>query len=124
MKRIGYLHEQVYDIENIEIADDKARKNKSIRWGIVKHDRNRQELRRRMQSYFGWLKFCNSKNLLRKIQRDTGLRFSNWDGKKSNISRFYNKYIHIVVSYSKCLELTLYTIINPITLRVGIYSTL
>lgn len=57
MKRIGYLHEQVYDIENIEIADDKARKNKSIRWGIVKHDRNRQELRRRMQSYFGWLKF-------------------------------------------------------------------
>lgn len=81
-----------------------------------------------MQSYFGWLKFCNSKNLLRKIQRDTGLRFSNWDGKKSNISRFYNKYIHIVdiVSYSSVLELTLYTIINPITLRVrvGIYSTL
>lgn len=63
-------------------------------------------LRRRMQSYFGWLKFCNSKNLLRKIQRDTGLRFSNWDGKKSNISRFYNKYIHIVdiVSYSKCFR--------------------
>lgn len=76
-----------------------------------------------MQSYFGWLKFCNSKNLLRKIQRDTGLRFSNWDGKKSNISRFYNKYIHIVDIVS-VLELTLYTIINPITLRVGIYSTL
>lgn len=34
-----------------------------------------------MQSYFGWLKFCNSKNLLRKIQRDTGLRFSNWMGR-------------------------------------------
>lgn len=65
---------------------------------------DKQELRR--QSYFGWLKFCNSKNLLRKIQRDTGLRFSNWDGKKSNISRFYNKYIHIVdiVSYSKCFR--------------------
>lgn len=59
-----------------------------------------------MQSYFGWPKFCNSKNLLRKIQRDTGLRFSNWDGKRSNISRFYNKYIHIVdiVSYSKCFR--------------------
>lgn len=67
---------------------------------------DKQELRRRMQSYFGWLKFCNSKNLLRKIQRDTGLRFSNWDGKRSNISRFYNKYIHIVdiVSYSKCFR--------------------
>lgn len=67
---------------------------------------DKQELRRRMQSYFGWLKFCNPKNLLRKIQRDTGLRFSNWDGKKSNISRFYNKYIHIVdiVSYGKCFR--------------------
>jgi hypothetical protein len=67
---------------------------------------DRQELRRRMQSHFGWLKFCNSKNLLRKIQRETGLRFSNWDGKKSNISRFYNKYIHVVdmVSYSKCFR--------------------
>lgn len=98
MKRIGYLHEQVYDIENIEKADDKARKHKSVRWGILKHDKNREEENRR--------KFCNSKNLLRKIQRDTGLRFSNWDGKKSNISRFYNKYIHIVdiVSYSKCFR--------------------
>lgn len=65
-----------------------------------------QELRRRMQSYFGWLKFCNSKNLLRKIQRETGIRFSNWDGKKVNISRFYNKYVYIVdvVSYSKCFR--------------------
>ena len=239
MKRIGYLHDKVCDIENIEKADDKARKHKSVRWGILKHDKNkqeeneklseqlkdlvyetseystfkiyepkerlifrlpyypdrithhaimnvmepiwtkifikhtyscikdrgihnvaydlrlkpnyqifpvddrgidfvgyrfyhthvllrksikirlfrlvkkyqsgkidRQELRRRMQSYFGWLKFCNSKNLLRKIQRETGLRFSNWDGKKSNISRFYNKYIHVVdmVSYSKCFR--------------------
>lgn len=51
-----------------------------------------------MQSYFGWLKFCNSKNLLRKIQRDTGLRFSNWDGKKSNISRFYK--VHSYCRYS------------------------
>lgn len=61
------------------------------------------ELKRRMQSYFGWLKFCNSKNLLRKIQKDIGLRFSNWNGKKSIISKFYNKYIHIVdvVSYNK-----------------------
>ena len=61
---------------------------------LKKIDRN--ELRRRMQSYFGWLKFCNSKNLLHKIQLETGLRFSNWNGKKVNISRFYGKYIHIV----------------------------
>lgn len=64
---------------------------------------SKEELRMRLQAYFGWLKFCNSKHLLQKIQKLTGIRFSNWNGKKVNISRFYNKYIHIVdiVSYSK-----------------------
>lgn len=85
---------------------------------------DRQELRRRMQSYFGWLKFCNSKNLLRKIQRETGLRFSNWDGKKSNISRFYNKYIHVVdmVSYSKCFRVNF--VYNNKSYYFESYSTL
>jgi hypothetical protein len=49
-----------------------------------------------MRSYFGWMKFCNSKNLLRKVEELTGLKFSNWNGKEVNISKFYNKYIHIV----------------------------
>lgn len=43
MKRIGYLHEQIYNLQNIDLADDKARKNKSVRWGIIKHDFNRQQ---------------------------------------------------------------------------------
>lgn len=62
-----------------------------------------EELNIRMRSYFGWLKFCNSKNLLKKIQNLTGLKFSNWNGKEVNISRFYNKYVHIVevVNYGK-----------------------
>nr|DAN43601.1 MAG TPA: hypothetical protein [Caudoviricetes sp.] len=66
----------------------------------------KQELRRRLQSYFGWLKFCNSKNLLHKIQLETGIRFSNWSGKHTNISRFYNKYIHVVdiINYNKCFR--------------------
>lgn len=200
MKRIGYLHEKVYDIENIEKADDKARKHKSVRWGILKHDRNRQEENERLSeqlkdlvyetSEYSTFKIYEPKEKLifrlpyypdrithhaimnvmepiwtkifikqtyscikdrgihnvaydlrvaltehpeetmyclkmdvrkfypsvnhdilceiikKKIQRDTGLRFSNWDGKKSNISRFYNKYIHVVdmVSYSKCFR--------------------
>lgn len=68
---------------------------------------SKDELRKRMQSYFGWLKFCNSKNLLCKIQKETGLHFSNWDGKKTTISRFYNKYVHVVdvVNYSKCFRI-------------------
>ena len=57
---------------------------------------DREELERRMRSYFGWMKFCNSKNLLKKIETLTGLKFSNWNGKEVNISKFYNKYIHII----------------------------
>ena len=41
MKRVGYLHEKVYAEDNIELADDKARRNKSIRCGIKQHDKNR-----------------------------------------------------------------------------------
>nr|DAX00447.1 MAG TPA: RCD1-SRO-TAF4 (RST) plant domain [Bacteriophage sp.] len=41
---------------------------------------DREELERRMRSYFGWMKFCNSKNLLKKIETLTGLKFSNWNG--------------------------------------------
>lgn len=63
---------------------------------------DKEELEKRMRSYFGWMKFCNSKNLLKKIQALTGLKFSNWNGKEVKVSRFYNKYIHIieVVNYS------------------------
>lgn len=41
MKRLGYLFEKVYDINNIELADDKARKNKIKKYGINRHDKNR-----------------------------------------------------------------------------------
>lgn len=64
---------------------------------------DKDELNLRLRSYFGWLKFCNSKNLLKKIQDQTGIKFSNWDGKRINISELYNQTIHIVeiVPYNK-----------------------
>lgn len=55
-----------------------------------------EELSRRMASYFGWLKYCDSKNLLKKIYQETGLWFSGWNGKRENISRFYNRWVYIV----------------------------
>ena len=30
------------------------------------------------RSYFGWCKYCNSKNLLYKIQKLTGIKYTNW----------------------------------------------
>ena len=62
-----------------------------------------EEFKRKMSSYFGWLKYCDSKHLLQKIEQETGLHYSNWEGIESNISLFYGKDIRIieVVPYSK-----------------------
>lgn len=89
---------------------------------------DKDELNRRMRSYFGWMKFCNSKNLLRKVEELTGLKFSNWNGKEVNISKFYNKYIHIVevVDYDNHFECISCITINPTILkvRIGDYTIL
>lgn len=38
MKRYSGLHDKLSTIENIEVADDNARKNKNKKYGINKHD--------------------------------------------------------------------------------------
>lgn len=52
--------------------------------------------RRRIFSYFGWLKYCDSKHLLQKLENETNIHLSNWNGKQSKISRYYNKSIRII----------------------------
>lgn len=56
-----------------------------------------------MRSYGGWLKWCDSKQLLRYIQDTTGIQLSNWKGIDANISSFYGKNIRLthVIGYSK-----------------------
>lgn len=39
MKRYGNLFEQICDLENIKLADEKARKNKNKKYGISRHDK-------------------------------------------------------------------------------------
>lgn len=63
---------------------------------------NKEEFKRRIQSYFGWPKHCNSKNLLRKIEKLTNIKFSNWRGQETIISKYYNKVIYVV-------DITLYS---------------
>lgn len=73
-----------------------------------KRDRIDEEtLKKSMQSYFGWMKHCNSKHLLQKVERETGLHYSNWCGEETLISRYYNKNIKIVevVPYSKYFKI-------------------
>lgn len=159
MKRYSGLHDKLCTIENIEVADDNARKNKNKKYGINKHDKNRQyenedlvdkllypvdsrginfvgyvfyhthtlirksikykiirlvnsylnreidkkEFKVRMCAYYGWLKHVDAKNLLYKIQSLTGVRYSNWNGKRTNIAKYYGKYVRIiqVINYAK-----------------------
>lgn len=80
---------------------------------------SKENLKRRLTSYFGWLKYCNSKHLLQKIEQKTGLHFSNWNGIESKISDFYNKNIKIIeiIEYSKYFKIHFIYKNNPFSVR-------
>lgn len=61
------------------------------------------EFKDKMNAYYGWLKHADTKNLLHKIQKITGFKYTNWNGRRTNITKYYNKYIRIVqvINYSK-----------------------
>lgn len=63
----------------------------------------KEEFKVRMCAYYGWLKHADAKNLLYKIQSLTGVRYSNWNGKRTNIAKYYGKYVRIiqVINYAK-----------------------
>lgn len=103
MKRYSGLHDKLCTIENIEVADDNARKNKNKKYGINKHDKNRQYENEDLVDKLLNLKYKTSKYSLYKIQSLTGVRYSNWDGKRTNITKYYGKYVRIiqVINYAK-----------------------
>lgn len=43
MKRIGNLYEKIISIENLRLADEKARRGKQRSYGVKAHDRHREE---------------------------------------------------------------------------------
>lgn len=42
MKRINNLYEKIYSVENLELADKKARKGKSDQYGVIVHSKSRE----------------------------------------------------------------------------------
>lgn len=86
MKRYSGLHDKLCTIENIEIADDNARKNKNKKYGINKHDKNRQYENEDLVDKLLNFKYKTSKY-----------------GKRTNITKYYGKYIRIiqVINYAK-----------------------
>lgn len=68
---------------------------KSIKYKIIRlvnsylnREIDRKEFKVRMCAYYGWLKHADAKNLLYKIQSLTGVRYSNWNGKRTNITKY------------------------------------
>lgn len=43
MKRIGNLYDDIISIENLQLADEKARKGKLQSHGVKRHDLNREQ---------------------------------------------------------------------------------
>ena len=71
MKRYSGLHDKLCTIENIEVADDNAKKNKNKKYGINKHDKNRQYENEDLVVYLlnlhfhiVYIKYMNQKNVL------------------------------------------------------------
>ena len=48
MKRINDLFDKIIDIDNLNLADSKARKGKTRSFGVMKHDKNREDNIRRL----------------------------------------------------------------------------
>lgn len=48
MKRVNNLFEKICSIENLQLADEKARKGKLKQYGVLTHDKNREENLKRL----------------------------------------------------------------------------
>lgn len=67
MKRIGNLYEKIISIENLELADKKARKGKVKTYGVRYHDRNREENIQKLHVLFKNKEYKTSKYSIFKI---------------------------------------------------------
>lgn len=57
---------------------------------------NRETFKKSLMSYKGWLQHCDAIHLANSIYDKTKVRVFIWNGKKVNISSFYNKYIWVI----------------------------
>lgn len=69
MKRYNNLFDKIVSLDNLYLADKKARRNKSSRKDIKKKNITVEDYKQEMCSHIGWLKHCNGINLLKKILR-------------------------------------------------------
>ena len=66
MKRVGNIFEDIANIDNINYADNKARKQKK-NFGIIKHDKNREKDNNELSDQFSSLTYKTSEYSIFKI---------------------------------------------------------
>ena len=57
---------------------------------------DKESFKKSLMSYKGWMQHCNAIHLANTIYDKTKIRVFIWNGKKVNISSFYNKYIWVI----------------------------
>lgn len=67
MKRIGNIYDSIISLENLQIADNKARKGKSRSYGVKHHDKNRESNLLQLHEDLKNQRFTNSKYQVFKI---------------------------------------------------------
>jgi len=73
---------------------------KRIKQNILKAARNKNI--KSLKTYKGWLKYCNSKHLMQKIYKLSGLNLDNWNGRQVNrieLDGGIIKHIHKMKNY-------------------------
>ena len=79
---VGYVFRHDYTLLRSSIR-------KSINKLLYKYNSHlipKNSLKKSLSSYYGWLKYCNSKHYLQKIQNTTNLVFKAWIGKQIRLS--------------------------------------
>lgn len=90
MKRVNNLYEKIITIENLELADKKAQKGKSKQFGVIRHNKNREQNILNLH-----------KSLMNRTYRTSGYSvFTIYEPKERTISRldyYPNRIVHHAV---------------------------
>lgn len=70
MKRIGNLYQKIISVENLRLADEKARRGKTRTYGVRVHDKNRQDRHGRALDYVGYQFFREQKLIRKSIKKN------------------------------------------------------
>ena len=80
---VGYVFRHDY----VLLRNSIKREIIKLLFRYINHKISKKNTRKSLASYFGWLKYCNSKHFLYKIETTSGLVYKAWVGQKTTFSR-------------------------------------